>query len=52
MLHKTVIYMMKVNIQHFPDEQKANFDQFIELKTLILSIIPGMRQFERVPQFE
>ena len=31
--------MMQVNIQHVFDEQKANFDHFNELKTLILSII-------------
>ena len=31
--------MMKVNIQYVFDEQKANFDHFNELKTLILSII-------------
>ena len=42
---------------------KANFDHFNELKTLILSIIhrilhvhqvkkQGVRQFERMPQFE
>ena len=32
--------MMEVNILHVFDEQKANFDHFNELKTLILSIIP------------
>ena len=31
--------MMQVNIQHLFDEQKANFDPFNELKTLISSII-------------
>ena len=31
--------MMQVNIIHVFDEQKANFDHFNELKTLILSII-------------
>ena len=31
--------MMQVNIQHVFDKQKANFDHFNELKTLILSII-------------
>ena len=31
---------MQVNIQHVFDQQKENFDYFIELKTLILSIIP------------
>ena len=31
--------MMQVNIRHVIDEQKANFDHFNELKTLILSII-------------
>ena len=47
----------------FFDEQKANFGHFNELKTIILCMIPrilniyqvkkqGMRQFERVPQFE
>ena len=30
--------MMLVNIQHVFDEQKANFDHFDELKTLISSI--------------
>ena len=54
---------MEVNIQHVFDEQKANFDHFYELKTLILSIIPrilntyqvkkqGVRQFERLPHFD
>ena len=36
---KTVIYMMYVNIQCDVDEQKANFEHFNELKTLISSII-------------
>ena len=34
--------MMQVNIQHVFDEQKANFDHFNELKTLISSIIPSI----------
>ena len=32
--------MMQVNMQHAFHEQKANFDNFNELKTLFLSIIP------------
>ena len=32
--------MTQVNIPHVFDEQKANFEHFNELKTLILSIIP------------
>ena len=55
--------MMQINIQYVSDEQKAKFDHFNELKTLNWSIISrilniykvkkrGVRQFERVPQFE
>ena len=34
--------MVQVNIQFVFDEQKTNFDHFNELKTLILSTIPGL----------
>ena len=33
---------MQVNIQQVFDKQKANFDHFNELNTLISSIIPGI----------
>ena len=40
--------MMQVNIQHVFDEQKAHFDNFNELKTLILSIIPRILNINQV----
>ena len=40
--------MMYVNIQHVFDEQNANFDQFNELKTLILSVIPRILNIYQV----
>ena len=53
---------MQVNIQCVFDKQKATFDHFNELKTLISSIIPRILNVhqvkkkvgggERVPQFE
>ena len=43
--------MMQVNIQHVFDEQKANFDHFNELETLILSIIPRILNIYEVKKW-
>ena len=48
---KTVIYMMRVNIQHVFDEQKANFDHFNELKTSHLSTIPSILNIYQVKKW-
>ena len=55
--------MMQVNIQHLLDEQKANFDHLMSLNLNFehhsqdIKYLPGqktrgVRQLERVPQFE
>ena len=42
-----LIYMMQVNIEHILGQQKANFDHFNELKSLILSIILNIYQVKK-----